>query len=166
MNLDDVDPVALAEELSKLPPSHPLVSAARVGVEVSDARRAAIETSHDVAGGWQADGGADDARRMWQGRAETDGPDSRAAEKAEELTYPPDRPDQCLPAPDTATAVRWAREWAAEQAAQRDEEDQAAEEACARHAAEAASRDTARNGSAAGNTNDDYHADTREMTHV
>jgi hypothetical protein len=159
MNLDDVDPVELGEALSKLPPSHPLVSAARVGVEVSDARRAAIESSHDVASGWRADGGVTDARQMWEGRAETDGPGSKAARKAAELSEPP---HQDRSAPDAATAVRWAREWAAEEAARQDEEDQAAEEACARHAAEAASKDTARNSS----SDDHYHADTREMSNA
>lgn len=162
MNLDGIDPVEFAEALSKLPPDHPLVSSTRAAVDVSDARRAAIETSHDVAAGWRPDDGATDARGMWEGRAQTDGPGSRAAEKAAELAHAPTSGDKPDDRESTATAVRWAREWAAEQAACRAEDDRAAEEACARHAAEAQARDVARNHS----SDDDYHADTREMTHV
>lgn len=162
MNLDGIDPVEFGEALSKLPPDHPLVSSTRVAVEVSDARRAAIETSHDVSAGWTPDAGATDARGMWAGRAETDGQGSRAAAKAAELSRPTPPEREAVDPDSTATAVRWAREWAAERAAQDAADDRAAEQACARHAAEAATRDLTRNHS----SDDDYHAGTREMTHA
>jgi len=51
--IEHLDPVSLAEAISKLPPNHALVAAARVGAEVADARwerREAIrEASKDVA---------------------------------------------------------------------------------------------------------------------
>lgn len=142
MDLEKVDPVELAEALSKLPPTHQLVAAARAAVDVSDARwdrdHAMAEASRDVASGWSADGGATDAQRMWAGRAEVDGPDSRAAEKSAELSRPPTRDEPAQRTynageQSTADAVRWARQWAADRAADDADADRAADEARARH---------------------------------
>lgn len=51
---DGLDPVTLAVALSLLPGAHPLLTAARVGVEVAELRREyrcqMQEASHDVAG--------------------------------------------------------------------------------------------------------------------
>jgi hypothetical protein len=51
--LEHLDPVSLAAAISKLPPNHALVAAARVGAEVADARwehrEAVREASKDVA---------------------------------------------------------------------------------------------------------------------
>jgi hypothetical protein len=54
MAADELDPTALAVMLSLLPVLHPLLVAARLGVEVAEARnarrRALRDASHDVAG--------------------------------------------------------------------------------------------------------------------
>lgn len=138
MSLDDVDPVTLAEWLSRRPPTDAYVAAARAAVDVSEARwdrdHALAEAGTDVASG--ARGVDRDARQMWEARAETDGPDSRAAAKAEELAHSPGRePGPGAAYDDTTQAViDEARRWAADRDADRADADRAAEAARAAQA--------------------------------
>lgn len=59
MNADDLDPVLLAVTLSLLPAGHPLLAAARAGLEVHELRRARRralrDASHDIASAWPRD---------------------------------------------------------------------------------------------------------------
>jgi hypothetical protein len=57
----DLDPVELAVELSKLPPHHPLVAAARSAVEVAELRR---ERQHALAEASKAISAGTDWRRV------------------------------------------------------------------------------------------------------
>lgn len=127
MDLEGLDPVALGAALSVLPPTHPLVAAARAAVDLADMRddqrRALWEASKDVAAACAQTGAtqAGNTLQMWKARAETDGPESRAAEKAAELASPllpePREPAGAELSAATAAAVAMARQWIADREA-------------------------------------------------
>lgn len=136
MNLDDLDAVALGVALSRLPSDHVLLVAARAAVDIADARqdraRAMSEASSDVsaAAGRDLAERQQDAAAMWKARADAEGPDSRAAEKAREFSEAPPRdPAGSELDTGTASAVAEARAWAearnAELAERQRAEDQA-----------------------------------------
>lgn len=134
LNLDDIDPIELAEALSRRPPTDALVAAARAAVDVSDARwerdHAMAEAGSDVAAARpQTDR---DARQMYDARAETDGPGSRSAEKAAELSRPV-QPEEREPYESSRIAEE-AREWADNRRLDEEDRERAAEDARASQA--------------------------------
>lgn len=126
MNLDGVDPVSFAVALSQLPPTHPLVAAARAAVDVAKGRherqQATTEAAHDIAAATRRQdlaGSYLDTVTMWKARAEVDGPSSRSAAKAAEVQQAP-VPDPRPPAgserrAETAALVAEARAFVAAQ---------------------------------------------------
>jgi hypothetical protein len=59
VNADDISPVELGVMLSLLPAMHPILLAARLGIEIGDMRRehqqAMRDASPDIAAGWPRD---------------------------------------------------------------------------------------------------------------
>lgn len=162
MDVDDLDPVELGVALSKLPPTHALVAAARAAVDVAELRaeqqRDDAEASKDMSRAWAEAGIADELRgreRTWRARAEFDGA-GRATDEARAVVERLDGPLPPLPEPrtpagaelraETAAAVAMARQWLADQAAHEADLERRAQEArwvAADHAEEIAALEAA-----------------------
>lgn len=120
LNVGDLDPVELGVLLSQQSNRSELIAAARAAVDLADARarEAAehVEVLNDLGGATVTGDAMIPAQRTWAGRAEVDGPQSRAAEKADELAHWP-KPEK-EPATDydepLQSTVEEARHWAAD----------------------------------------------------
>lgn len=120
LNVGDLDPVELGVLLSQQSNRSELIAAARAAVDVADARalEAAehVEVLNDVGGAAVAGDALVPAQRTWAGRAEVDGSQSRAAEKAEELAaWPaPEKEEATVYDETLQSTVEEARHWAAD----------------------------------------------------